>query len=398
MALTDNILAYWNLDADGSGNVSLFDNTGNGNSLTNNNGVASGSGKIAGDAVFDGSNYLNGVFGSALGAFSVSFWAKLNNRAGTASCLINFSGSGNQFTIYTEVNGYSNNLAIYPYVWGSAIQCNPSDGNWHHIICSCDGANLFVYFDGALVSSAGAGNGTAPEFTIGTDGGNVLIGEIDEIGVWNRALSSNDVYQLYNFGAGLTYPFNNAPALPKNIVPRASGQGSIGTPSLLWNSGNFASINATSAALQGTAKAFTFELNRYAGFNQDGLRLDEYGNMEFGGGFSIDSGHVWVISGQGYDPTFFEILTSSSSGPGGGNNSTLVIAPWVGGDGFGHGGAVYTARNTLDDGYGNAFFSQSINLAPIGQPASPVAGQIYFDSNDSHFYGYNGTSWVRLDN
>jgi hypothetical protein len=32
------------------------------------------------------------------------------------------------------------------------------------------------------------------------------------------------------------------------------------------------------------------------------------------------------------------------------------------------------------------------------QPASPVPGQIYFSSADSHFYGYNGSAWVQLDN
>ena len=37
-------------------------------------------------------------------------------------------------------------------------------------------------------------------------------------------------------------------------------------------------------------------------------------------------------------------------------------------------------------------------LSPKSRPASPANGQIYFDSSDSHFYGYNGTTWVQLDN
>lgn len=37
-------------------------------------------------------------------------------------------------------------------------------------------------------------------------------------------------------------------------------------------------------------------------------------------------------------------------------------------------------------------------LQPKSRPASPANGQIYFDSSDSHFYGYNGTTWVQLDN
>jgi hypothetical protein len=36
-------------------------------------------------------------------------------------------------------------------------------------------------------------------------------------------------------------------------------------------------------------------------------------------------------------------------------------------------------------------------LAPNIQPESPKPGQIYFNSTDSHFYGWNGTEWVQLD-
>jgi hypothetical protein len=34
---------------------------------------------------------------------------------------------------------------------------------------------------------------------------------------------------------------------------------------------------------------------------------------------------------------------------------------------------------------------------PVSRPTNPSAGRIYFDADDSHFYGFNGTSWVQLD-
>jgi hypothetical protein len=37
-------------------------------------------------------------------------------------------------------------------------------------------------------------------------------------------------------------------------------------------------------------------------------------------------------------------------------------------------------------------------LAPKTRPANPAAGQIYFDSENAHFYGYDGTVWKQLDN
>ena len=45
--------------------------------------------------------------------------------------------------------------------------------------------------------------------------------------------------------------------------------------------------------------------------------------------------------------------------------------------------------------------SGNINLmsvsAEASAPASPKEGQIYFNSTDKHFYGWNGTEWKRLD-
>ena len=36
--------------------------------------------------------------------------------------------------------------------------------------------------------------------------------------------------------------------------------------------------------------------------------------------------------------------------------------------------------------------------SPTNYPADAEAGSILFDTSDNHFYGYNGTSWVQLDN
>jgi len=53
----------------------------------------------------------------------------------------------------------------------------------------------------------------------------------------------------------------------------------------------------------------------------------------------------------------------------------------------------------------NSFWATSLNTdgsISLGYsssaPSSPVAGQIYFSQDDSHFYGWNGSAWVQLDN
>jgi hypothetical protein len=41
---------------------------------------------------------------------------------------------------------------------------------------------------------------------------------------------------------------------------------------------------------------------------------------------------------------------------------------------------------------------ETMVLSARTQPIGPDAGTIYFSSADSHFYGYNGSGWVQLDN
>ena len=46
----------------------------------------------------------------------------------------------------------------------------------------------------------------------------------------------------------------------------------------------------------------------------------------------------------------------------------------------------------------NISIDGSLTLAPKGAPSAPTNGEMYFNSSDNHFYGFNGTSWKQLDN
>lgn len=84
--------------------------------------------------------------------------------------------------------------------------------NWHHAVMTWDvNGNLITYLDGSPVDSREITitptNGD--NFTIGinTDTFNewVFNGKIDEVGVWNRVLTSGEVTSLYGAGSGLAY-------------------------------------------------------------------------------------------------------------------------------------------------------------------------------------------------
>lgn len=74
-------------------------------------------------------------------------------------------------------------------------------GEWHHIVGIVDGNKKFIYADGKLAKETDDHNGpmqaNSTEHEIGkaNDGG--FVGIIDEVVIYNRALSANEVKQLF---------------------------------------------------------------------------------------------------------------------------------------------------------------------------------------------------------
>jgi hypothetical protein len=226
MALTDDILAYWNLNNNGSGGVSLVDSTGNGNTLTNS-GTTLGSGIIAGGAnagLADGQLSHSSIITDPC---SISFWFKADGTASTDGAIIIFSDMGYGFQGALQNGTYGTDGSVDFVMWQgdgsniviSSLASTYGDNSWHHFVATIDGTNANFYLDGVLQgTSTYSGHSTPwdPSFPFQFPGyssdswlptGNYLT---DEVGVWNQALSQADVTELYNGGAGLTYPFANA--------------------------------------------------------------------------------------------------------------------------------------------------------------------------------------------
>jgi hypothetical protein len=86
------------------------------------------------------------------------------------------------------------------------IRCAPpADRNWHHIAARQNGTTASLYVDGVLCATAAVpaiGNETG-SITVGRfDGGKnyYFNGRIDEVRIYNRALSDNEISQLFTGG------------------------------------------------------------------------------------------------------------------------------------------------------------------------------------------------------
>lgn len=112
---------------------------------------------------------------------------------------------------------------------------------WHHVVTVGDGNSLNLYFDGALTAAANsptASYGTSSySFNIGGGGvydgsGNWFKGQIDEVALWRRALSSNEVVQLLRGASGSQVSFSTNILKPRlrNTIPSIFDHGVMERP------------------------------------------------------------------------------------------------------------------------------------------------------------------------
>lgn len=109
---------------------------------------------------------------------------------------------------YEELCALIINKKIY---WGGSNgyyggTVNVQDGNWHHVVLVAHGpSGSTIYIDGSAVSTGNTklkASANTDDFNIGMDanGSNEYQGNLDEIAVFDYALSASDVTSMYNSG------------------------------------------------------------------------------------------------------------------------------------------------------------------------------------------------------
>lgn len=235
MTLLDNLVAYYKLD-EASGN-GLDAHTG-GKTLTDTNTVGATTGVLNNGRTFDGTNERlvrsDTAFRFASGDFTVSLWANADSLAGSSygTGLVSHM-SGDAQGDWWITFGTSGNIGFG--FWPSAG--SPSGGfrqtansvvttaTWYHIVVRKSGSTFTIWKDGASQSITVNGNTDSgwnnDGFQIGThyssDGNYFFDGIIDELGVWNVALSDAQIAELYNSGSPL--PFASFGGVSGSILP-----------------------------------------------------------------------------------------------------------------------------------------------------------------------------------
>jgi len=99
------------------------------------------------------------------------------------------------------------------YFWGEGRDLDSGvafpAAQWNHIVITRDGSGLLtIYLNGSSVAS-GSPSLTAPDQgvrmanNVGNSGVGAITATIDEVAIYNRALSASEVASHYNLGSGL---------------------------------------------------------------------------------------------------------------------------------------------------------------------------------------------------
>ena len=214
---TQGLAGAWSFNVSGSLGM---DSSSNNNTLTPQGSAAySASGQIGGALSLNGtSDYLSAaVFPQGVptnnSSYTVAAWIKP-----TATGSKGIIGWGNYGTD-SSVNAFRLNGAngFSHYWWGNdavadatTLGINLTDGQWHHAAAVYDGTNRSMWLDGLLLTSSqpGTPNNAQPlNFRIGqTYPGEYFQGLLDEVAVWNLALSSEQITALAGGATALTLP------------------------------------------------------------------------------------------------------------------------------------------------------------------------------------------------
>jgi hypothetical protein len=351
------LMSYYNFN-EPNGTV-LFDSLGKHNGTTN--GATPNHQGIIGTSwnfIKGSGNYigLSGNFNLTSQPLTFNIW--VNHTDLTTPTQYYMSGSSGGYTFYTSTSNGHVHFGQEDISDLEFTNTNIGAASWHMITATYNDSGVSIYVDGAYKQTLGytqtAAN-TPYNFGAYEQSASFLNANLDEVGIWNRSLSSNEITSLYNGGAGITY---------------SAGQTSVslispGNASKFSNGNVLFNCSATAVA-NGPIKNVSLYINSVLNFTV----VDGVNNLTFLSTTVplLDGNYNWTCSGTDILSTIYAPL-----------NYTFdidTIAPIV------------TIANPLNQTYSFGYITNG--SVSIGLNAS------YSDTHLSNCWIYNGTANVSI--
>lgn len=208
-SLASGLVGHWTFDGkDMTSNVADASGNGNDGALTGQAATTTAVGKLGQALEFDGSDdqisvpSFSDISGSPL---TIAAWVKPSTSdCDTASdCMIVTIGENSELQFGTNDGTEIRFCRDFP----NCVTANISNYEvdvWQHFTFVVDGSTCYMYKNGSLLNSAGSCSGTAAGNLVigdhGAAGTRAFGGELDDLRIYDRALSVDEVAALYNLG------------------------------------------------------------------------------------------------------------------------------------------------------------------------------------------------------
>lgn len=136
-------------------------------------------------------------------AWSLSCWFRYQGTPSTSSHVIASAGSSSTNRFYIELTSTSSIRFGNDSTFDNISISTVSDTTWYHLAVVHDGTSVEVYLDGnsqgtATVVSPNSGWGTSLRIGQYFAGGYAWDGYLDEVAIFDSAITSNDVTNIYS--------------------------------------------------------------------------------------------------------------------------------------------------------------------------------------------------------
>jgi hypothetical protein len=229
-SLLTDILAYWKYDEDSGTNLNDEVSTHDGTAQT---GSTTGIDAKIDDGVeittSTGDIYVPN-FNISGDQLSISCWFKLDvlpSTAATDYVILNANHSVSPYFAFEIIIKQTTDYIAFKVTNTTPTTYNAqtansviTTGTWYHLVCVLQGAGLTMQIhlnNSNVTNTSDAWSGTIFQNNAGWSIGNSwydgdgtlgVDGILDEIGIWDKKLSTAEISELWNGGAGNSHPFN----------------------------------------------------------------------------------------------------------------------------------------------------------------------------------------------
>ena len=363
VGLTQGLVGSWSFDGPDMAGVQAYDRSGSYATGTLTSGPVRTVGKIGQGLSFDGvDDYVDigdkTIYKFPDNDFSIALWFKSDGRNLASKSSLVAKGGGQQVSAYVLQIGFPNSNSVGVNIGASGCvswllvnteQFTWDVNQWTHVGVIKQGTNVRFYKNGALVNSATLSSSSicdnSQSLRIGgesdADGGAIFSGHLDDVRIYNRALSADEIKRLYKIGSTFKV---NAPRYTDSLQRGLVGAWSFDGPDMSLTKAHDRSGNGNDGVLTNGPRTALGRIGQALEFDgvDDYVTTSDIAAMDDQTAFTVSQ---WVyLNSTADDQTF----TGKNAGGVG-----LFTQTFSGNDvafGFNASSFVYTNANVVSTG------------------------------------------------